>query len=188
MKAVDGVYPLYGEVTLDPPISLAAATAQRDGHWGAAADENLIARLDLKIGDELKIGDAGSTNSAPRLPREPDRGSGIFILGPRLMVADGSLESTGLVQPGSLIYYLYRMKLPPEVAAADWLKALKEDSPTASGASGIWTTPPPARAISSTAPASISFSSDSRRCWSAASASAMRCAAICRARPRRWRR
>ncbi len=115
MKAVDGIYPLYGAVELDPSMSLAAATELRDGRWGAAADENLIARLDLKIGDELKIGDAIYELRAA-ITREPDRGSGIFILGPRLMVADGSLDSTGLVQPGSLIYYLYRMKLPPEVA------------------------------------------------------------------------
>lgn len=132
MKAVDGIYPLYGEVTMNPPMSLAAATELRDGRWGAAADENLIARLDLKIGDELKIGD-GIYELRAAITREPDRGSGIFILGPRLMVADGSLDSTGLVQPGSLIYHLYRMKLPPDVAAADWLQALKEKFPD-----GVW--------------------------------------------------
>jgi putative ABC transport system permease protein len=132
MKAIDGVYPLFGEVTLDRPMTLAAATEQRGGRWGAAADENLIARLNLKIGDGLQVGDVTYELRAA-ITREPDRGSGIFILGPRLMVADRSLDSTGLVQPGSMIYHLYRMRLPADVAASDWLRALKERFPQ-----GIW--------------------------------------------------
>src|SRR5229473_2734934 len=35
LKAVDGAYPLYGAVTLDPAQMLDAAIAKRDGHWGA---------------------------------------------------------------------------------------------------------------------------------------------------------
>ena len=132
LKAIDGLYPLYGAVTLDPPVGLAAATEQREGRWGAAADSNLIERLGLKIGDELRVGDATYELRAA-ITREPDRGSGIFILGPRLMVADGSLDATGLVQPGSLIYHLYRVKLPSGASATDWLAALKQRFPN-----GVW--------------------------------------------------
>jgi putative ABC transport system permease protein len=132
LKAIDGLYPLYGAVTLDPPLGLAEATAERGGRWGAAADRNLIDRLGLKIGDGIQIGDAVYELRAA-IVREPDRGSGIFILGPRLMVADGSLESTGLVQPGSLIYHHYRVRLPSDASATAWLAALKARFPD-----GIW--------------------------------------------------
>ena len=80
----------------------------------------------------MKIGDAVYELRAA-ITREPDRGSGIFILGPRLMVADASLDSTGLVQPGSLLYHLYRVKLPGDVSATDWLAALKRRFPD-----GVW--------------------------------------------------
>src|SRR5262249_22613252 len=53
LKAVDGAYPLYGSVTLDPPQPLAQALAERDGTFGGAADPALLARLDLKPGARI---------------------------------------------------------------------------------------------------------------------------------------
>ncbi|HXP12837.1 MAG TPA: ABC transporter permease, partial [Stellaceae bacterium] len=50
LKAVDGAYPLYGSVTLDPPKKLADALAFRDGHWGAVAAPGLFQKLGLKPG------------------------------------------------------------------------------------------------------------------------------------------
>lgn len=111
LKAVDGAYPLYGSVELDPAIPLEAALARRDGIWGAAADAALLERLDLSIGDRVRVGVLDYELRAV-LDVEPDRGGGIFALGPRFMVALGSLPETGLVQPGSLTYTHYRLRLP----------------------------------------------------------------------------
>src|SRR5438067_1232018 len=47
LKAVDGNYPMLGELTLDPGMPLAELLAERDGAFGAAADSTLLARLDL---------------------------------------------------------------------------------------------------------------------------------------------
>src|SRR5690348_13513977 len=58
LKAVDGAYPLYGEPVLDPPGRLADALAARAGTFGAVADPTLMARLAIKAGDKLTIGDA----------------------------------------------------------------------------------------------------------------------------------
>ena len=58
LKAVDGAYPLFGTVTLDPAMPLARALAQRDGAFGAAVDPTLLARLDLKPGARLTVGAA----------------------------------------------------------------------------------------------------------------------------------
>src|ERR1700704_1794144 len=58
LKAVDGAYPMLGELTLDPKMPAADLLAERDGAFGAAADSTLLARLDLKIGDRVGIGNA----------------------------------------------------------------------------------------------------------------------------------
>src|SRR5438270_3400159 len=53
LKAVDGAYPLYGDVTLAPAQTLADALAQRDGQWGAVVDPAILPRLELKLGDTI---------------------------------------------------------------------------------------------------------------------------------------
>src|SRR4029453_19642598 len=96
--------------------------------WGAVADANLLDRLGLKLGDSLPVGDAPYELRAPTT-REPDRGTGVFFLRPRLMVADASLVTTGLGRPGSLIYHVYRVKLPAGTDANAWRKQLAEKFP-----------------------------------------------------------
>src|SRR5258708_10661519 len=58
LKAVDGAYPLYGAVTLEPSQPLAAALERRDGQWGAVAGRGLLDRLKLHVGDSIRVGDA----------------------------------------------------------------------------------------------------------------------------------
>lgn len=130
LRAVDGAYPLYGAVTLDPPITLSDALAQRDGRWGAAAAPDLIARLGLHRGDPIRIGDGVFTLRAA-LTAEPDASGGSFALGPHVMIAAAALQATGLVQPGSLIDYSYRLRLAPGIDEAPWVAALSNKFPEA---------------------------------------------------------
>ncbi len=130
LKGVDAAYPLHGGIELQPALPVPDALTQRDGRWGAVADPNLLERLGLEVGDRIRVGDAEYEIRAGIL-REPDRGAGVFILGPRLMVADASLEGTGLVQPGSLIYHAYRIKLPAGADAGAWRDELKARFPDA---------------------------------------------------------
>src|SRR5712672_1876687 len=58
LKAVDGNYPMLGELTLDPKMPMQDLLAMSDGAFGAAVDSPLPARLDLKLGDRLTIGRA----------------------------------------------------------------------------------------------------------------------------------
>src|SRR5947209_6588672 len=58
LKAVDGAYPMLGQLTLEPNMPMRDLLAERDGAFGAAADAALLARLDLKIGDRVSIGSA----------------------------------------------------------------------------------------------------------------------------------
>ncbi|WP_422369405.1 ABC transporter permease [Pelagibius sp.] len=110
LKAVDDLYPLYGAVELAPARDLGGALARQDGVWGAVVDGNLLRRLEVELGELVQIGDTQYRVSAV-LEREPDRTSRAFTLGPTFMVAQDSLEATGLVQPGSLIRNHYRLRL-----------------------------------------------------------------------------
>jgi putative ABC transport system permease protein len=130
LKAVDGAYPLFGQMQLSPPGPLDGALAKRDGHWGAVADAELLNRLGLRLGQMVKVGSLDYELRAV-IAREPDRGADAFILGPRLLIADDSLNSTGLVQPGSLIYQLYRIAYAPGLDGKAWLAHLNRRFPDA---------------------------------------------------------
>ena len=111
LKAVDPVYPLYGEVALSPAQSLAAALENRGGAFGAAVDPAILTRLGLEIGDSIKVGNAVFQLRAA-IEREPDAAAGGLGLGPRVMISAAALAETGLIQPGSLVTYRYRVRLP----------------------------------------------------------------------------
>jgi putative ABC transport system permease protein len=111
VKAVDDRYPLFGAFTTDPPLPLAALLAQKDGAFGAAADPLLLTRLGLKIGDRIKVGDAEFELRAS-VTAEPDKLAGAISLGPRLLISEAALRASGLLQPGSLVRWQYRLRLP----------------------------------------------------------------------------
>jgi putative ABC transport system permease protein len=111
LKAVDNAYPLYGAVVLEPAVDLPTLFASRAGAFGAAADPALLARLDLKTGDRLKVGSA-TIEVRAALKTEPDKLVGGIGFGPRLLVGEEALRATGLVQPGSLVRWHYRLRLP----------------------------------------------------------------------------
>jgi putative ABC transport system permease protein len=111
MKAVDAAYPLFGQVVLDPPGPLSAALAQRDGAFGAVADPTLMTRLAIKPGARVTIGNA-TFEIRTALSNEPDQLAGGIGFGPRLMVSEAGLRATGLLQPGSLVRWHYRLRLP----------------------------------------------------------------------------
>jgi putative ABC transport system permease protein len=125
VKAVDGRYPLYGAVHLDPAGDLASALAVRDGAFGAVAEPTLLARLGIPVGARLRVGGATIEIRAGLLS-EPDRLAAGLAFGPRLIVSQAALTATGLVQPGSLVRWTYRLRLaadPARMHATDGLVA-----------------------------------------------------------------
>jgi putative ABC transport system permease protein len=118
VKAVDAAYPLYGSLALDPPAAaLSPVLAPRDGAFGAAADETLFARLALAPGARLRLGEAEIELRAT-IRAEPDRLASGIAFGPRLLIGEQALRASGLLQPGSLVRWTYRIRLP-ESAASD---------------------------------------------------------------------
>ncbi len=130
LKAVDGVYPMLGELTLDPKMPVADLLAEHDGAFGAAVDSTLLARLDLKVGDRISIGSAAFQIRSV-VGAEPDKLAGGVGLGPRFLVSEQGLRATELLQPGSLVRWIYRVKLPDNAADDRAATALTDDARSA---------------------------------------------------------
>jgi putative ABC transport system permease protein len=130
LKAVDTAYPLYGKVTLIPAQGLAAALASRGGVFGAVVDPALLGRLGVAIGGTVNIGEA-TVQIRGTIEREPDAAASGLIFGPRVMIAEGALGATRLIQPGALVTYRYRLRLPAGEAPQAWLAAARAGFPDA---------------------------------------------------------
>jgi putative ABC transport system permease protein len=117
LKAVDNAYPMLGQLSPQPEIPMAELLGERDGSFGAAADPTLLARLDLKLGDRVSVGSA-SFQIRSVVNAEPDKLAGGMGLGPRFLISETGLRATGLLQPGSLVRWIYRIRLP-DAAASD---------------------------------------------------------------------
>ncbi len=111
MKAVDAAYPMLGALALEPPMAAADLLANRDGAFGAAVDPVLLARLSLKAGDRVTIGEAAFEIRAA-VTSEPDKLAGGIGFAPRVLVSEDALRATHLLQPGSLVRWIYRLRLP----------------------------------------------------------------------------
>ncbi|UDQ90645.1 FtsX-like permease family protein [Xanthobacter autotrophicus] len=134
LKAVDGTYPLVGTVGLDPPVPVADALKEKNGVFGAAADPVLLGRLGVKTGDRIRVGDA-TLEIRAALTSEPDKLSSGVGLGARLLISQAALPATGLIQPGSLVRWSYRLLLDNPVP--ENLKAVMEEVREPMGRAGF---------------------------------------------------
>ena len=131
IKAVDDLYPLYGAFETTPMLPLADALArQSDGLYGVAVEPALAARLGVEQGGTVTVGNASYRVTA-LIDYEPDRGLRGFSLGPRLMLSPAALAETGLLQPGALVYHLYRIAYAPQLDGTAFIAKLRADLPKA---------------------------------------------------------
>ena len=114
VKAVDESYPLYGEVVILEPLD--AGPAWRFPNV-VLVERTLLDRLGVDFGTKLTIGETTVTIGGI-LGQQPDRLADRLAYGPKLLMSSETLDRTGLVQPGSLIRWTYRVKLS-ETRASD---------------------------------------------------------------------
>jgi putative ABC transport system permease protein len=144
VKAVDNAYPLYGDVSI--------TRAERPGPvWRnpdvVLVERTLLDRLNLDVGSKIAIGDATVT-IAGILGEQPDRLADRLAYGPKLLMSRDTLAHTGLVQPGSLIRWTYRVKLPKARSAdkeflAETRNDIEKQFPQSGFAIHDWTDPAP---------------------------------------------
>ena len=130
VKAVDAAYPLFGAVVTSPASPLSALLAQKNGTFGAVAEPALFTRLNLKTGDRITIGKATIELRAALL-NEPDRLSAGIGFGPRVLISEAALRASGLIQPGSLVRWQYRLHLPAADASDGAVAAVEQQAQAA---------------------------------------------------------
>jgi putative ABC transport system permease protein len=115
LKGVDQPYPLVGSITLADGVSLDAAVRRGTG---AAVDPILLERLNLKIGDQMQLGNR-TVEIRATVAAEPDKLNDRLTFGPRVFVSNDTLQQTGLAEPGSLVRWRYALKFPSAGAEND---------------------------------------------------------------------
>ena len=120
LKALEGNFPFYGKIKAEPAE---AATTFRSGPF-ALVDRSLMLQHGLQSGDSIRIGKMmfmiqgkldGSVGSVGMAS----------AVAPAIYINLTSLDSTGLVQPGSLINYAYYYKVPEGFNIEKWKKDRK---------------------------------------------------------------
>ena len=100
VKAVDDIYPMYGDLQTSPPgLKPTAGTV--------LLASRLMALLNLKPGDSIDVGDA-TLKIAGEVVQEPDSGFNPFQLAPRLLMNTADVAKTHAVQPGSRVTWRYK--------------------------------------------------------------------------------
>ncbi|MBK9018217.1 MAG: FtsX-like permease family protein [Saprospiraceae bacterium] len=130
VRALEGEFPFYGKLSTEPPTAFEdfkkatpapspVGSGQLEvGSQIALVEKTLMLQFDLKKGDTVRVGNtpfviAGQLNSAPG--RAGIAGS----IAPVVYIPKQYLQETGLVQPGSLIWYQYFFKLKEGTNVAD---------------------------------------------------------------------
>ncbi len=127
VKAVDPrVYPFYGAVKLDPPGPLAARLTAET----VAVSEDLLPRLNLRIGDSVRIG-GQSFRIAGTVLGEPDRMAGSLNVGPRVMMSREGLARADLLIAGSRASERFLFRIPPTTNIETVRANLKKTFPEA---------------------------------------------------------
>lgn len=117
LKAVDDTYPLAGELRTNPTLPRNRLFEKTGEVYGAVAEALLFERLGLKPGDTISIGGIDVQLRAT-LTHEPDRFSGNYNLGPRVIIGKEALRASGLMQFGSLANYRNAILTPKGTSAA----------------------------------------------------------------------
>ncbi len=108
LKVVEGAYPFYGEVVLDPPGAFHELLAPD----AVVVAPEVLSAFGLGQGDELELGGARFRIAATVL-EEPDRMGFSLVLGPRVFLSQAALERTHLAGIGNRVRYKALFKLPP---------------------------------------------------------------------------
>ena len=123
LKVVDGAYPLAGAVALQPAIAIAGGAGWR-GHR-RSADPAAAAAEAGRHGAPWP-GAPGAARGAGGRARSCGQ---CALLGPRAIIGAADLPATGLVQPGSLLTYEWRVVLPANTDPARVVAAIRHDFP-----------------------------------------------------------
>ncbi|WP_156111609.1 ABC transporter permease [Thalassospira australica] len=111
LKAIDQTYPLYGEISLTPDITLEDALMPENDLPGAVVGPELLEHGKFAIGDLILLGGRPHQIRAV-ITTEPERKFRLFSLGPRVIVGLDGYRENPLLAPGKQVYWYARLKVP----------------------------------------------------------------------------
>lgn len=115
LKALEGSFPFYGKLKTVPEE---ASQSFRSGP-SALVDESLMLQHGLIPGDSIKLGKL-MFEIKGRLAGAVGSVGMASSMAPAIYINMASLDSTGLVQPGSLVNYAYYYKVPESFNIQKW--------------------------------------------------------------------
>jgi len=121
IRGLTGEYPFYGEVKTVPQN--AANLFQRNN--SVLVDKTLMLQYDAKVGDSVQIGNA-SFKIEGELIQAPGQTGLSSAVAPAIFLPLTSLESTGLLQKGSRINYLFYFYFPDHVESNELAEKLND--------------------------------------------------------------
>lgn len=126
LKAVEPGYPLRGSLRVSGAFHEAGEPTRDIPAPGTVwADSQLLALLDIAVGDTIGLGDS-RLRVARVITYEPDRGMQFVNVAPRVMMRADDLPATGLVAPGSRIGHALLVAGEP-AAVADYSAWLQQN-------------------------------------------------------------
>ena len=120
IKSIDGPFPFYGSLELEPSGDLFDLV----GDDSVVVAPDVVERLKVSVGDSLSVGGA-SFRIAAIARKEPDRITGLFYVGPRVFLSEAGFKRTALGDVGTRPRYKALVKLP-ETMDSETLTALTE--------------------------------------------------------------
>src|SRR6185295_18222509 len=110
LYAVQEQYPLRGTLTLRDGVAYSHALLR---NHGTLVRPELLAQLDLKVGDQILIG-TQTFEIRGVVASEPGRSMGVFTLGPRIFIDHADLAGTGLLSFGARADYEMLLRVPDD--------------------------------------------------------------------------
>ena len=120
LKAVEVGYPYFGEVPLRSGRDLHQALKD-----GLVVEERGLERLEMEVGEQLKIGNHVFTISDVALS-EPDRPLGMWGVSPRIFTSFEGLDATGLLRPDSYLERRIHIRLQDSSKASEVAEQLRQ--------------------------------------------------------------
>lgn len=118
LKGVDDLYPLFGSVDLSDNGLFSLDHQDKEGFPPAYVESTLLSRLDVVVGDNIRLGRQWF-RIVGVLVSEPDRVAAGFRYGPRVMTRIDAVRDSGLIAPGALVRYYYRVRFPADTNHTD---------------------------------------------------------------------
>src|ERR1041384_5232745 len=112
VRGTSGAFPYYGALESEPPFS-------RDLFFrgaNALVDENVMLQFNAQVGDSLKLGDR-EFRIVGKLRKVPGESLAFSLISPKIYIPMTALESTGLLQKGSLVRYRVYFRFAPNTDA-----------------------------------------------------------------------